>query len=299
MATEVPRSQPTYPSKIQKTFLKNYSSALEKTIKGFYIFRGLRYSQKKVLLVKPSKIERTSTNTVNIYTALTDCLPSWRGYPKRSRSIICAFDQSRAMAYMGASKTEWGEVGSLYCVFPKNGAKIGVCPSNDIYYSFPRVRSRWGAAHMGEFNTVFDDLFQRAYEKEFQSAYHNEIGELNGDGMDRFLREMERDLSKSIIDVANEEHHHDIAEDMETNKFDAGVSWLDYFDDLMNPVANGFILTNIDELDMKGNLEVWTDADSFLINMSHFDKDGNRKETNFSYVHDFVKKMTGQEVIFT
>lgn len=83
--------------------------------------------------IQPSKYERRSAYASgNHYTLLLDNLPSWKKYPKRSRSVICSTDRWKANEYKGSG---------LYYVLPKNGAMIGVCPRTDIFESFSDIWS--------------------------------------------------------------------------------------------------------------------------------------------------------------
>lgn len=74
--------------------------------------------------------KRKSKQISNIYTILLSyILPSWREYPKRSRSFICTTNIDIARTYIN-------NTGRLYYVFPENNSKIGICPSYDIWRSF-------------------------------------------------------------------------------------------------------------------------------------------------------------------
>lgn len=76
-------------------------------------------------IVDPTKTERKSAYTSNHTTLLIDNLPSWKNYPKRSRSIICTLDGGVAGGY-----------GQKFRVIPSDNCKFGVCPRSDIWYSF-------------------------------------------------------------------------------------------------------------------------------------------------------------------
>lgn len=76
-----------------------------------------------------SQIERRSQNTNNIYTYFTSNISkAWKAFPPRNRSLICSSAVSYASGY-----------GNVFCVFPENGTKIGVCSYHDMWESFGRA----------------------------------------------------------------------------------------------------------------------------------------------------------------
>lgn len=105
-----------------------------------HLYRGISGSTLPFLYTNPQIGEpRQSANTYNYYTLIMDNSSMWRSFPKRSRSLICTTDEDYSYSY-----------GRPYIVYPENGAKIGVCPTDDI----------WGA--FSEFNGILsmplDDL---------------------------------------------------------------------------------------------------------------------------------------------
>jgi hypothetical protein len=102
--------------------LKSYNN------RNFY-YRGIKGFKEKFGFVKPSSFERESENTDNYYTLLMDNLPSWKNYPKRSKSIVFTNDIDTAVSY-----------GNSYILFPKNGVKIAEASAEDIWYSFPKLK---------------------------------------------------------------------------------------------------------------------------------------------------------------
>ena len=100
------------------------------------IFRGVD-GYGDYIYVDPSKSKqlRVSANTDNYYTLVIDNSPEWKDYPKRSKSLICSTDRGYADSF-----------GEVYRVYPINGAKIGVCPGDDI----------WNAGHVA--NVGFEGI---------------------------------------------------------------------------------------------------------------------------------------------
>ena len=103
-------------------FALDFAKKNKDFLKGSPIYRGLRNNISLYAFVEPEKYTRVSANTENYYTLMIDNSPNWEGYPKRSKSIICSSSKSGASGY-----------GNVYRVIPKNGAKIGVCSSDDFW----------------------------------------------------------------------------------------------------------------------------------------------------------------------
>ena len=149
-----------------KIIKKNCSAALKTYNKGYGIYRGITTYQSDgdFVLIDPKKHTRDSANTYNYYTLINDNSPKWKKYPKRSKSIVCTTDQSRAK--------EYGD-GDVYVVFPFNGSKIGVCNADDYWVSFDYVNWAFGYVSLREFN---DDL-QKLFDIEYVNKY---IGDIDG-----------------------------------------------------------------------------------------------------------------------
>ena len=93
-----------------------------------YIYRGIRSEKYKNFLeaTPNNSIRRSANEKTNIYTLLaSDILESWRNFPKRSKSVICSTNLYTAKSY-----------GDGYVVIPQNNAVFGVCPEDDMWFSF-------------------------------------------------------------------------------------------------------------------------------------------------------------------
>lgn len=91
------------------------------------ICRGFKNHDEPVLKINPASGIRKSNNTTNYYTEFMDNSPFFKGWPMRSRSLICATDFGRANSYA------WGANSATYAVFPCRQAKVAVCPGEDIW----------------------------------------------------------------------------------------------------------------------------------------------------------------------
>lgn len=88
-----------------------------------FIYRGMNGHASQI--IAPASGERKSENTSNHFTSLFDNSPYLGNFPKRSKSLICSMDYSYASVHGN----------NTYCIFPENGAKIGVCAGRDIWWS--------------------------------------------------------------------------------------------------------------------------------------------------------------------
>ena len=119
-------------------FFKNInkmSVALGKIMKDHtYIFRGS--SSKGLRYADPRSYTRHSANTSNFYTLIIDNSESWKGYPKRSQSLICTSDFGMADHY--------GAQGDAFVVLPYGNPTIGLCGRPDFWVSFPQIEKIGG-----------------------------------------------------------------------------------------------------------------------------------------------------------
>ena len=75
---------------------------------------------------------------------------SWKDFPPRMESHIATTSQEKASYY-----------GEVYVVIPDRSARLGICPSDDIWDSFQRVKDR-GFPSLKEWNTSMYDLMTYA-----------------------------------------------------------------------------------------------------------------------------------------
>lgn len=87
------------------------------------IYRGI--STNKLLISGHPPKNRQSLQDENWSNLLLSSFKSWSKFPKRINSIICTTDKNVAKNY-----------GNVYVLIPLDGSKFGVCPKNDIWYSF-------------------------------------------------------------------------------------------------------------------------------------------------------------------
>lgn len=208
---------------------RDCSKALTAFNNGRAIFKGLLGVTVPIMETDPTKVERKSANTYNHYTLLLDNLPSWRWYPKRSRSLICSTSQSRATKY-----------GTVYLVLPFNEAKIGVCSKDDIWRGFNLDTNLGVFVEDLKEVEISDDSYQQLLSSTLRIKY---------DVIDKFRDDL------SMYHFCNNLKKSETIEDVEKA-----------YDMLLNPNLNEFELTNVRDIPKWGsNREVWTDSKSYLI----------------------------------
>ena len=239
---------------------------------GNVIYRGIENATDTYSLATPSKFTRKSVNTYNYYTLINDNSPAWKEYPKRSKSIICSTNKYSAEGF-----------GYVYVVFPFDNAKIGVCPDMDYWTSFPFLSVNTEILNMMEFNEhlryLFDiqqikrfagDISKVKTYKDLQKMFYK---------FDKFVKiqddkEIEKAKQKAdrnnidfvmpdkspTVQAIIKEHNLKLLK-----KYDDFMNMEKYLRYLLEPDKNYFRLSKIKDK-LPNNHEVWTDADSVLIN---------------------------------
>ena len=119
-------------SDLLEKYRNEINFALDKfNLEGVAIFRAsLTYTQDGLMLIDPNSRtnDRTSTADYNYVTTWMSNNPQWADYPKRGRSLICSTNLDSANFY-----------GTANVIVPLIDCKIGICPINDIWYSFDTI----------------------------------------------------------------------------------------------------------------------------------------------------------------
>jgi hypothetical protein len=216
-----------------KLIKQHCKSALSAYKSKAMVFRGLESDWTSFSkFVQPSKFNRVSANTNNIYTLILDNANLWAKYPKRSKSIICSTDPSRADSY-----------GHLYIVFPKDGYKFGVCPKSDIWESFGKTIG---------------------YAQVFNSDFARYVREMGIDFKDNTIEDLKFMCKQLDLAIKNDPDALDY-DSFEWKRNYAG-DFMKLLEMLLNPNKNGFkVSNNIKDLPHSGSHEVWTDSDCYLM----------------------------------
>jgi hypothetical protein len=230
-------------------FCKDFSWDDKPIYRGIYSTGGIKLGD--VMLFNPKAIDRESANTKNYYTLLFDNSPYRNGFPKRSKSLICS------TSYYTAE--DFGE--RVYRVIPFDGAKIGVCNSDDFWASFPKL-----GVSLDDFNTTLSFMYQLLTGKELQEKYHI------------LVRQIEEMLP--LYNELNEEKF----EKIKKNAVDKGYcrfwKWnnvkflpktLDGYFKLLDPIENNIKLYDYNDyknLTKNKSFEVWTDSKAIFVDSS-------------------------------
>lgn len=208
-----------------KDFLKN----------GSILYRGIYDADQPALIVSPSNFERKSRNTANYYTLLMDNLPAWKDYPKRSKSIVCTTHEGYA-----------GNMGEPYRVFPFNGSKIGVCPSNDLWGSFTL-----DVYSLEYVNDSIDFIIRELDFKHDINSYKDLLKLFD-----------EFDAYKSNIGALS------LDKTLFGSYINNDTKFIDFISEMLNPKKQSFQLRTTRSFKNLPYREVWTDGTSILVHTS-------------------------------
>ena len=195
--------------------------------------------------------ERVASNgaVFNIVNLLFSNLDSWSRYPKRNISLIGITDSEHGDAY-----------GRVFVMLPFNGGKIGVCPREDMWYSFKNInRLETG------FNWVLGEIINNVY----RNSVKVRLGEPKDYNVllkyfDK-VDELPKDQLYSIVfDIIEDTVEREQFMDLMPRYFDdEGVKLIDELNRILDPSKNGFKLMKAGAK-INGVREVWTDSPCVL-----------------------------------
>ncbi len=240
------------------------------------IYRGVEdLNDYECYIIEPAKFNRESRNTLNHYTLLMDNLPSWKNYPKRSKSIICTTDYNGTTNY-----------GRRFRVIPETSSMIGICSKGDLWFSFPKIpfetmndfnfflEKIWDISkesssfetygNLVEHFKLLDNYIEGSYEEGF---YWLESEEENKDLSRAEIKEMARD---GVVDIITSDFGYNhpglkILENIIIRVIDDENSSQDVIEEIMDPISNGFKVLNAGKFNVSGDKEVWTSGKSLLV----------------------------------
>lgn len=217
---------------------KHCKKAVDAYYEGTSLYRGVDGGG--FIYIQPSKHVRISANTSNIYTVVMDNTPAWKSYPKRSQSIVCTNNQNTAKGY-----------GNPYMVFPKDGSNFGICPENDLWQSF------WNTAAGMDAMDINDSIENVA---SGVANYYPNVVTLSD------LKKMCDAIDKSIRDNSNSWSKINGKMYGLMTKYYKG-DFFDFLTKVFDPKPNNFKHTNNMKSLPKGDREIWTDGDSYLVSI--------------------------------
>lgn len=223
-------------SKIGSLLTGAFSQAYKQFEGGNIIYRHRDGADGETVITKPGKKgtekRRSAYAYSNHYTLLLNNLPSWSKMPQRE--IICTFNYHEMVNRSSHNMDE------CYFVFPRNGAKIGICPEDDIFRSF----SKTGLRSMNDFDAFFDlrgisDDSWFSFVKDIKKTENDE------DLMEQFLNTYPVKRMKSD-------------------------GMIEYLNKLLDPKRNGFKLQDVSSFKADGRSECWTDSPCLMINYDNY-----------------------------
>lgn len=244
------------------------------------IYRSHKNRNKTFFIDKPSF--RTSLGSNNAHTVLmSELLPSWKKYPKRNHCIIGTTEYKSKKTYIDGDGNYNNEDREFYIILPKNGTKIAVCPSYDLWQSFKfkQLNSSDYINCLSVFDDVFFDILVFFGKKINIDKYsYIDIAKLfnNNDINNIFsiFSELENYIINNTIDIDNitNEYYDSIPairyfyRNIKNNE-----SFINILDYLFNPKNNGFILINTKKTNsLTEDKELWFDSDCLFIKESLF-----------------------------
>ena len=250
----------------------------------------MRYSQLvEYELIIPKKIERVSLDSSNLYTVLMSNLPSWKGWPRRSFSILFFVTTSHFMPFPESDKSHYGS--HIYDVLPENDAKICVAPTDDVL-------DNGHFSHMGSvLNTSKDSIdsipllagFLKTIietgllaKEKSTNARHTDITNVTERLMNCNYSDY-KNVVKTLDVLWNEKTKNSIMRFVDSSnvggslykpedynvifeKVNSSGGWENLLDDALNPEKNGFQLMtteNIRSISTKES-EAWTESPCIL-----------------------------------
>lgn len=214
---------------------------------GIRLYRGIP-SQVDAFIQFPPK-GRKSANTSNYSTLIIDNDPAWAAFPKRSESFICTTDEKYAYDY-----------GTVYEVYPADGANIGVCPGEDIWFSFSTLNhlESIGLRHsmIATFNEMLQHIFFYMYNQKNRNdtSYDNIVKACKA--VDAYLEKIDYDYTK-LKDTEFGRLERAVVADLTLNR----TPILQRIQEYLSPTKNHFKHMNINSAEpIRGDHEVWTDS---------------------------------------
>ena len=204
----------------------------------YRIYRGIN-NDANYMYVNPKLVTRRSAYaSKNYYTELLDFFKSWKDYPKRSKSLICTTKYGYASKYAADSD-------GIYVVIPKNNAKIGVCPEEDIWSSFQEI-SNLNFETLNDFNIDLAKLFTTIYDSPTVS-----------------IVKACKNITKRTLEIYDIVDDSNILIDFNKSNY---FTLYEYLEHLMDPKLNDFELITVNDLSRYDTShELWTDSECILI----------------------------------
>lgn len=206
------------------------------------IYRGIYehdYTTPILVTPDPATLRRSRNAYSNYYTLIINNAPAWKNYPKRQ--TICSTSLERVISGYADNNKQ------AFRVYPKNGAKIGIVPDEDIWVT-----------GFNDANNSLEQLFDFVGIMQ-ADGYYNEFTRACG-VIDDWKETMKKNRRK-FMELTS-------YGGMEINKYITGkIKFLDFvLKEWVSPKK--FHVTTIGQFSADYNQEVWTDAPTIMIPVS-------------------------------
>jgi len=223
-------------------FHDRFSVARQAFDQGRRIYRGMHiYEQNFFYQPQLDPGTRRSANVANWYTLIMDNVPEWQDFPRRSASVICTTDPEQSSDY-----------GATFTVMPFGNPTIGICPAEDIWYSFPSLKK----LQMESLEELIDAIETLA------NVYLDKP--LSQDSWPDFTRGL-HELSQKIL-----QEYHSFQWEISADKLQRLVKpqrdMLAVLRKILDPQAAGFQTAKLSEWQPQPAREIWFSAPVFFFN---------------------------------
>lgn len=206
-------------------------------------------------IIDTNAFNRKSANTYNYYTLWMDNHPSWKDYPKRSKSLICTTSYEVASGY-----------GAVKLIIPADKNTVGVCASDDLWGAFRHLSTLVGSpTHETSLNTVVM-MVHRAIQYQF-GAEMTEEAQNKYDVMIECLRAI---TPKTIRDIQVDDEYagkklNNLADILSRNNMN---TLYELFEKGLTPTANGFnVIPAHMSYKIDDDIEVWVQGECAVIDV--------------------------------
>lgn len=245
------RSEKVREDKVISLLKKNCSKYMKNPYQAV-IHRGLGNTNPYLFINSTQSKPRTSMSGRNYGTLIMDNSSRWKKYPSRSKGIICSTD----LDYVGA-------FGNPYIVVPFDGTKLGICPAEDVWYSFKKSFDKFNIRDVKSTSA----FYRFSIEIVAKDYYDMNIDEYNFDKFKSDIIELGKKIKENPPEFKFKEL--DIIVDFikSYKKFDGNL--YEYMDSLLDPEFAGFdVITWPNKLPKRK--EVWFEGQAVLIQNKKF-----------------------------
>lgn len=208
------------------------------------IYRGVDSKDNVEGLYNGAQLNRKAANTNNYLNLWMSNHNDWSAYPARTKSFICSTDEAYAEDY-----------GTAYMMIPSDSSSIGVCPSHDLWYSFPNINKIVSHSDMDKFMKL--TRFLTSFVSSEESAEHD------WDTFAYVLNKLDIEELKKIAKYKTEftpEYVNLVIEYMEKNQCD---TVFEMWENIFSPKK--FKLEKASSFDAPSNHEVWLSGSVLMV----------------------------------